>query len=274
MERIPLDGHSLTLETMERIARGDAEASLAPAAAERMRASRAIVERYVAAGKTVYGVTTGFGVFADVAISADRSIELQRNLILSHCAGVGEPLDSRAVRAMMALRANALALGFSGIRVEIVELLAKMLREDLVPIIPSQGSVGASGDLAPLAHLAAAMMGTGEVLLRGERMGAAEGLRRIGAEPVVFLAKEGLAMINGTQAICAIGGLALARARRLLSLADVFAAMTVDALQGTDVAFDPRIHDARPHDGQRLVAARLKSLMAGSPLRESHRGCG
>ncbi len=274
MERITLDGRSLTLDNLERIARAGADAMLAPRAAERMRASREIVERYVAAGKTVYGVTTGFGVFADVAISPEKSVELQRNLILSHCAGVGEPLEGAVVRAMMALRANALALGFSGIRVEVVELLLRMLNEDFVPVIPAQGSVGASGDLAPLAHLAAALMGVGEVLLRGERMDAAEGLGRIGAAPVVFQAKEGLAMINGTQAITAIGGLALARARRLLDLADVLAAMTLDALQGTDVAFDARIHEARPHEGQKLVAARLRALLAGSPLRESHRGCG
>jgi histidine ammonia-lyase len=274
MDLIPLDGASLTLAKLERIARRDAEAALERAAAERMRASRAIVERYVAEGKTVYGVTTGFGVFADVAISPEKSVELQRNLILSHCAGVGEPLEARVVRAMMALRANALALGFSGIRVEVVELLLRMLQEDLVPVIPAQGSVGASGDLAPLAHLAAAMMGVGEVRLRGEAMAAAAGLRRIGAEPVVFAAKEGLAMINGTQAISAIGGLALARAQRLLALADVFAAMTLDALEGTDAAFDRRIHDARPHRGQTVVAGRMRALLAGSPLRESHRGCG
>jgi histidine ammonia-lyase len=274
MDRVTIDGASLTLEKLETLARGDATAALDPAAAARMRGSRAIVERYLAEGKTVYGVTTGFGVFADVAISAEKSLELQRNLILSHCAGVGEPLAPPIVRAMMALRANALALGFSGIRVEIVELLLRMLREDLVPVIPSQGSVGASGDLAPLAHLAAAMMGVGEARLRGETMPAGKALSRIGASPVVFEAKEGLAMINGTQAIGAIGGLAIARARRLLDLADVFAAMTLDALQGTDVAFDPRIHQARPHDGQAAVAARMRALLQGSPLRESHRDCG
>ncbi|HSN69637.1 MAG TPA: histidine ammonia-lyase [Thermoanaerobaculia bacterium] len=273
MERIELDGATLTLAKLERVAWGDAKAALGSAAKERMNASRKIVERLVSEGKTVYGVTTGFGVFADVAISPAKSIELQRNLILSHCAGVGEPLARPVVRAMMVLRANALARGLSGIRVEVVELLLRMLEENLVPVIPAQGSVGASGDLAPLAHLAAALMGVGEVDLRGERMAAADALRRIGAEAIVFAEKEGLAMINGTQAICAIGGLALARAERLLALADVFAAMTLDALEGTDVAFDRRIHDARPHQGQSLVAARMRALLAGSPLRESHRDC-
>ncbi|HVR43752.1 MAG TPA: histidine ammonia-lyase [Thermoanaerobaculia bacterium] len=273
MERIELDGESLTLADLERVARREAVAVLAEPAVARMRASREIVERYAAEGKTVYGVTTGFGVFADVAISPENVRELQRNLILSHCAGVGEPLSPGASRTMMLLRANALAKGYSGIRVSTVELLLRMLEQDLVPVIPSQGSVGASGDLAPLAHLAAAMMGEGEVWHRGVRGGAGDALREIGAAPVVFEAKEGLAMINGTQAICAIGGLALARAARLLDLADVFAALTLDALEGTDVAFDRRIHDVRPHAGQGVVARRMRALLAGSPLRESHLEC-
>ncbi|MGH9457832.1 MAG: histidine ammonia-lyase [Thermoanaerobaculia bacterium] len=274
MERIALDGRSLDLGALERIARGEAVAGLDPAARERMSASRAVVDRCVAEGRTVYGVTTGFGVFADVAISPENRIELQRNLILSHCAGVGDPLQPAVVRAMMALRANALARGLSGIRPEVVEVLLRVLESGIVPVIPSQGSVGASGDLAPLAHLAAAMMGVGEAWVDGERFTADEALRRRGIELVVFEAKEGLAMINGTQAICAIGGLALAEARRLADLADLFAAMTLDALQGTDAAFDARIHEARPHDGQREVARRMRALLAGSGIRESHRDCG
>lgn len=273
MERIVLDGETLTLAALEKLARGEAEATLAPEAARRMNESRAHVEACLAAGRTVYGVTTGFGVFAEVVISAEKSLELQKNLILSHCAGLGEPLPIPVSRAMMALRANALAKGFSGIRVEVVELLLRMLADDLIPVIPSQGSVGASGDLAPLAHLAASMLGVGEVWHRGERISAAEGLRRLKAEPVVFQPKEGLAMINGTQAICAIGGLALARASRLADLADAIAAMTLDALEGTDVAFDARIHEARPHEGQQRVAARMRALLAGSGIRESHRDC-
>ncbi|HUP65601.1 MAG TPA: aromatic amino acid lyase, partial [Thermoanaerobaculia bacterium] len=261
MKRIELDGRSLDLAGLEAIAARRAVPFLSPDARARMQASRAVVERDLAAGKAVYGVTTGFGVFADVAISAEKRVELQRNLILSHCAGVGEPIPVEASRAMMALRANALALGHSGIRVEVVETLLTMLEQDIIPIIPSQGSVGASGDLAPLAHLAASMMGVGEVRVGGARRSATDALKEAGIAPVVFLAKEGLAMINGTQAICAIGGLALEEARRVLDVADAVAAMTLDALQGTDTAFDARIHEARPHPGQKKVAERMRAFL-------------
>lgn len=274
MDTIELDGESLTLETLERIGRGGIRVSLAPGAVERMRESRGTVERVLSEGKTVYGVTTGFGVFADVAISPEKVLELQRNLILSHSAGMGEALAPPVVRAMIALRANALAKGLSGIRVEVVERMLALLEADALPRIPEQGSVGASGDLAPLAHLAAGMMGEGKMLLAGEWLDAREALGRIGVEPVRFEAKEGLAMINGTQAIGAIGGLAVARARRLLDLADWTAAMTLDALRGSDAAFDARIHQARPHEGQRIVAARMRALLRGSAIRDSHRDCG
>lgn len=274
MNRIELDGESLDLATLEQLSQGGVEAALSAKAVSRMRASREVVERHVAGGKIVYGVTTGFGVFSEVAIAPAQALELQRNLILSHCAGVGEPLPAGAARAMMVLRANALARGHSGIRVEPVELLLRLFSRGVVPVIPSQGSVGASGDLAPLAHLAAVLMGVGEVWLEGERMAASVALERLGETPVAFEAKEGLAMINGTQAITAIGGLAVARAQRLVSIADTIAAMTLDALKGTDAAFDERIHAARPHAGQIEVARRMRELLAGSELRESHRDCG
>lgn len=274
MDAIELNGESLTLEALERIAMGGVRVRLTPDAVERMRESRATVDRALSEGKTVYGVTTGFGIFADVAISPQKVLELQRNLILSHSAGMGDPLSPPAVRAMMALRANALAKGLSGIRVEVVERLLALLEADALPRIPEQGSVGASGDLAPLAHLAAGLMGEGEILLGGEWLDARVALERAGVEPVTFEAKEGLAMINGTQAICAIGGLAVARARRLLDMADWTAAMTLDALRGTDAAFDSRIHAARPHEGQRLVAARMRALLESSAIRDSHRDCG
>jgi histidine ammonia-lyase len=273
MERIELDGETLNLQTLERIAGGGCEVVLAASAVKRMKASREVVERHFSEGKTVYGVTTGFGVFSDVLIPREKALELQRNLILSHCAGVGEPLPNPVARAMMALRANALAKGHSGIRLEPVELLLRLLTNGVSPVIPAQGSVGASGDLAPLAHLAAALMGIGEVWLGGSRIAASEALQRLGEKPVAFEAKEGLAMINGTQAITAIGGLAIARACRLVDLADGIAAMTLDALEGTDAAFDERVHKARPHDGQLLVARRMRELLEGSELRESHRGC-
>jgi histidine ammonia-lyase len=269
-----LDGNALRLADITAVAAGGAKVSLATGAREAMAASRALVEKLVAEEKVVYGITTGFGNFADVHISSDRSRELQRNLILSHCAGAGDPYPPTVVRAMIVLRANALAKGLSGIRVEVVETLLRVLEHDIVPVIPSQGSVGASGDLAPLAHLAGTLMGTGEVWAAGSRVPSAEALERAGIRVVEYEAKEGLAMINGTQAITAVGGLAIHRALMLADLADVFAALTVDALKGTDAAYDERIHAARPHPGQALVAARMRRLLHDSGIRESHRDCG
>lgn len=273
MRNLQLDGRSLTLADVTAVADGQCVVTLSPAAREAMRASRAVIDRIVSDGRTVYGVTTGFGVFSEIHISSEKVTELQRNLILSHCAGTGEPYSRPVVRAMMVLRANALALGMSGIRVEIVEILLKMLNGNVLPVIPSRGSVGASGDLAPLAQLAAALMGVGEVFVGDERVSALEGLTRIGEAPATFEAKEGLAMINGTQAITAVGGLALLRAERLMVVADVTAALSLDALRGTDAAFDERINLARPHPGQSAVAARMRILLEGSSIRESHRAC-
>lgn len=269
-----LDGETLTLDELERIAAGGTRVTLSEAARQRMQRSRELVDSFVASGKTVYGITTGFGVFSEVVIPPEETLELQRNLILSHCAGVGAPYPDPVVRAMMALRANALARGYSGIRLEVVEMLLSLLENDALPVIPSQGSVGASGDLAPLSHLAAAMMGVGQIRLRGEARRADSVLESLGLVPIEYGAKEGLAMINGTQAICAMGGLAMARARRLVDLADIAAAMSLDALKGTDAAFDERVQTARPHPGQIEVAARMRRLLEGSSIRESHRDCG
>lgn len=269
-----LDGNSLTLADIAVAANGGARFELTGQARAAMEASRDVVDTIVREGVTVYGVTTGFGVFSEIRIPADKVQQLQKNLVLSHCAGVGEPYSLEVTRAIMLLRANALAKGCSGIRVEVVETLLRMLNDECIPVILSQGSVGASGDLAPLAQLAAAMMGHGEVRLRGDRIDASEGLRRVGLEPVTFEAKEGLAMINGTQAITAVGGLALGTALSFLDLADLFAAMSLDALRGTDAAFDERIHAARPHEGQRRVASRMRELLAGSAIMTSHRDCG
>ena len=271
---LSLDGNSLTLDQLEHAARGNASVRLDDEGRAAMERSRALVERFVAEGRTVYGITTGFGVFSEVVIPPHETRELQRNLILSHCAGVGDLYPDGIVRAMMILRANALAKGCSGIRTSVVDALLAMYAADAIPLVPSQGSVGASGDLAPLAHLAAALMGVGRVRVQGEEMDAAAALQRIGIEPVVYEAKEGLAMINGTQAICAAGGLAVARANRLIDLADLAAAMSLDALKGTDTAFDERIHRVRPHPGQLTVAARMRRLLEGSLIRESHRDCG
>jgi histidine ammonia-lyase len=209
-----------------------------------------------------------------VAIPPDQIADLQRNLIRSHAAGVGPPLEAPAVRAMMLLRANALARGNSGIRVATVETLLAMLAADVLPVVPSQGSVGASGDLAPLSHLALAMIGEGSVTRRGRQGPAARALRAARLRPVTLAAKEGLALINGVQMSVAVGGLALARARSLARIADVIGAASVDASRGSDTAFDPRIVGARPHPGAAASAKNLRSLLRGSAIRESHRGCG
>ena len=268
-----IDGATLDLAGLEAVARDGREVALAEAAREAVRASRRVVDAAVERGDVVYGVTTGFGSFADVHIPTAKLLELQVNLVRSHAAGVGAPLEPAETRALMLLRANVLAKGFSGVRLETLEALVAMLNRGVHPVIPAQGSVGASGDLAPLAHLALALIGEGECLVEGRRVPAARALRAAGLSPLVLQPKEGLALVNGTQLITAVGGLALAEARRLVQSADVIGALTLDALQGTDVAFDPRIHAARPHPGQGACARNLKRLLARSALRESHREC-
>ena len=269
-----IDGASLDLAGLEAVARGGRPVELHPDARKAVEASRRVVDAAVARGDVVYGVTTGFGNFADVRIPHDRLRELQVNLVRSHAAGVGAPLGAAETRALMLLRANVLAKGFSGVRLETLEQLVALLNRDVLPVVPSQGSVGASGDLAPLAHLALALIGEGECVVAGRRQPAALALAAAGLEPLVLGPKEGLALVNGTQLICALGGLALAEASRIAKTADVVGALTLDALQGTDTAFDPRIHAARPHPGQAACARNLRRLLATSPLRESHRSCG
>ncbi len=269
-----LDGRRLDLPALEAIARRRAPVALAPAAREAVLASRRVVEDAIQAGEVVYGVNTGFGNFSSVVIPRERLGELQLNLVRSHSAGVGPALEEAETRAMMALRANVLAKGMSGVRVETLELLLEMLNRGVHPLIPSQGSVGASGDLAPLAHLALALVGEGRVRFAGGERLAAEALREAGLRPARLEAKEGLALINGTQLMTAVTALALAESQRLLRTADVAGALTLDALKGTDVAFDPRIHAARPHPGQGASARNLRRLLEGSAIRESHRDCG
>jgi histidine ammonia-lyase len=274
MKTIRLTGSALRLGDVVAAARRESRAVLAPSARRAMAASRRVVDRAIRSGATVYGVTTGFGKFTDVAIPIGDIEELQRNLIRSHAAGVGAPLGPAAVRAMMVLRANALARGNSGIRVATVETLLAMLAADILPVIPCQGSVGASGDLAPLSHLALALTGEGSVQVRGRTQPAAGALRRAGIRPVVLGAKEGLALINGVQMSVAVGALALARAMELCRVADLIGAASVDASRGSDAAFDPRIMAARPHPGAAAAAKNLRALLKSSAIRESHRGCG
>ena len=236
----------------------------------RCQASRAVVEQIVAENRAVYGVNTGFGKLSDVRIDPDKLSELQLNLVRSHSCGLGNPLSEIEARAMLLLRANVLACGLSGARSIVADTLVAMLEQGVTPVIPEKGSVGASGDLAPLAHLALAAIGEGEAFYKGERLAGAEALKRAGIQPLQLEVKEGLALLNGTQAMGAVGALALHRAERVTHLADVAGAMSLEALKGTPVAFDERIHAARPHAGQVAVAAHLRALLAGSEIRESH----
>jgi histidine ammonia-lyase len=271
-DALVINGFDLTLEDVERVATGAVEVTLGPDARRRMAASRATLAGLVDAGETVYGVTTGFGALASERIDPAQARRLQENLVTSHAAGVGAPLDRAAVRAMLVLRANTLARGQSGCRPELVERLLDFLRLGIHPVVPEQGSVGASGDLAPLAHLAAPLLGRGQVEVNGELLTGADALRRHGLEPLSLEAKEGLALLNGTQQMTAIGVLALLRAERLLATASVTAAMSVEALLGTDVAFSADLQAARPHPGQARVAAQLRHLLRDSQLMRSHHG--
>jgi histidine ammonia-lyase len=267
---LELDGQRLTLEEVARVARGEERVSLAASARERMAASRGAVERIVAESRVVYGVNTGFGKLSDVTVPADELRELQLNLVRSHACGVGLALSEEETRAMMLLRANVLALGFSGARTTVAETLLAMLARGVSPVIPETGSVGASGDLAPLSHLALCAVGEGEAVYKGERLPGGEALRRAGVEPLTLEAKEGLALLNGTQGLTAVGALALERAERLARTADASGAMSLEALKGTPAAFDERIHRARPHRGQMEVAAHLRELLRDSEIRASH----
>jgi histidine ammonia-lyase len=271
MEILYLDGQALTLAQIEAVAIGGCKVGIAPAALARMRASRELIEEILAAGQTVYGVNTGFGKLADVRIPDGSLAQLQTNLVRSHAGGVGQPLSEAESRAMLLLRANVLAVGFSGCRTELVELLVALLNAGVHPVIPEKGSVGASGDLAPLAHLALVVIGEGEAFYQGQRIAGGEALRRAGLQPNALAAKEGLALLNGTQAMTAVGALAVARGLRLAKLADVAGAMALEALMGTPAAFDARIHEVRPHAGQVAAAAHLLRLMEGSEIREAHR---
>lgn len=271
MKSLSIDGNTLTLQDVLRVARHRATVSLDPQARIRMQRVRDVVDRKLASGESVYGVNTGFGKLSEVAIPADRLAELQVNLVRSHAAGVGPHLPEEEVRAMMLLRANVLAKAHSGVRPELAELLLDMLNAGLFPPIPEQGSVGASGDLAPLSHLALALLGEGE-LYAGTRRGAAiDMLAERGLRSITLGPKEGVALVNGTQAHTAIAALAVTDAQLLWDIAHIAGAASLEALMGTPVAFDERIHIARGQDGQQRSAAVLRRLLADSDIRESHR---
>jgi histidine ammonia-lyase len=270
-DEILIDGDHLTLDQVDAVATTNARVALSPHALEKIQKSRLLIEEILKNNQTVYGVNTGFGKLSYVKIPPDKVNDLQLNLIRSHSAGVGQPYSIPTTRAIMLLRANVLAKGNSGVRAEIIQLLLQMLNYGIHPVIPSKGSVGASGDLAPLSHLALVLVGEGSAYSGSQIVGGGQALKEKGLSPVVLQAKEGLALINGTQAMTGIGCLAWKTAVRLSCAADVAGAMSLDVLRGSDTAFDERIVNVRPHPGALRVAKNLRSLLAGSKIRESHR---
>jgi histidine ammonia-lyase len=284
MSVLQINGNDLSLPDLRQVVYEQRPVELADDARKKVVAAREVVEKLLRENRVAYAINTGVGKLSDVHIEPAQNRQLQVNLIRSHSAGVGEPLSQEETRAMMLLRANSLSKGFSGVRPEVIDLICAMLNKGVHPVVPSQGSVGASGDLAPLAHLALAMIGEGHVWKEnaaqenawngGERTNSADALQQAQIRPLVPEAKEAISLINGTQAMLAVGTLALLAAETLAEAADVLGAMSLDALRGTDVAFDARIHDARPHAGQVEVAASLRRLLAGSEIRESHKDCG
>ena len=272
-DAVVLDGGPLALESVEAVARQGARVALADAAARALASARAFVDRLAAGSEPIYGITTGVGKLKDVVVSPGERTALQRNLVLSHAGGVGAPLAEDETRAVLLLLAASLARGASGVRPEIVEFLVECLNRRVHPVIPEQGSVGSSGDLAPLAHLAACLIGEGQAWIDGRCRPASEALTRAGLAPITLETKEGLALLNGTHLIAALGSLAILETTRLVKLADVTGAMSLEALMGTNAAFDERIHAVRPHPGQRASAANLRRLTAESGIIASHRDC-
>lgn len=275
MDALQINGNDLTLEAVREVAKDGRPVRLAPDAREGVDRARAVVDKLVANNELSYAITTGVGKLSDVRIAGDQIRELQLNLVRSHAVGVGDPLPIAETRAMMLLRANSLSKGKSGIRAVVIDKICELLNHRVTPFVPSQGSVGASGDLAPLAHLALVLIGEGECLdEKSGRIPAGDALAKEQIAPLILEAKEAVSLINGTQAMLAVGTLALLAAEILVDSADVIGSLTLDALRGTDVAFDERIHRARPHAGQLKSAANLRRMLEGSQIRESHRECG
>jgi histidine ammonia-lyase len=279
LKALHINGNDLTLEAVQEVAVERRPVLLDPDARAVVQRARAVVDALVAGNKVSYGITTGVGKLSDVRIAGDQIREMQINLVRSHAVGLGEPLAPAEVRAMMLLRANSLSKGYSGVRAEVIDTICELLNRGVTPFVPSQGSVGASGDLAPLAHLALVLIGEGECLGdkdnddKGTRVPSGDALRRAQIKPLVLEAKEAVSLINGTQGMLAVGVLALLAAETLVDAADVIGSLSLDALKGTDVAFDERIHRARPHRGQVKTAENLRRMLEGSQIRESHRAC-
>ncbi len=266
-----LSGQNLVLEEIHAVAYEGRQVGLAPSSLASVKAARQVIKKILEEQEAIYGVNTGFGKLSDVRIPGDHLSELQVNLLRSHACGLGKPLSDAEVRAMLLLRANVLAKGLSGVREDVIEMLTSLLNRRIHPVVPEKGSVGASGDLAPLAHLALVLIGEGEAFYEGERMSGGEALRRAALTALQLEAKEGLALLNGTQAMTAVASLALYDAQRLVRLADVAGVMSLEALRGTPAPFDPRIQEARPHRGQAAAARHLTALLDHSEIRESHR---
>lgn len=266
-------GTELPIEEVERVAHGGVRVELAPSAIERVAAARRVVDRAESDELSTYGLNTGVGRFVDTHIPAGLTAELQKRVLRSHAAGVGEPYPDEVVRAAHLLRINTLALGYSGVRVELVEHMTALLNAGVLPFVPARGSVGASGDLAPLSHLCLPLVGEGKAWVDGGLMASSDALAKVGLEPIELASKEGLSLINGTQFMTAMGIVFGLRARRLLRMADLVAALSVEALRGSDQPFVPQIHELRPHAGQRTSAANMLAAMAGSTITDSHRWC-
>ncbi len=273
MKTVFLDKDGMTLEDLVAVAREAAGVLLTPAAEEFIAKGRALVDQWVREGRRIYGVTTGFGALSDVAISQKDTRRLQENILMSHAAGVGEPLDAEVVRGVIALRVKDFARGNSGIRLETAQRLLEILNCGITPVIPQKGSVGASGDLAPLAHLGLVLIGRGEAFFKGRRMSGSEVLSACGLKPIRLESAEGLALVNGTQVMTAIGGLAVYDALRLAKLTDIAAAMSLEVLMGSRTEFNPKIHRVRPHPGQAVAASNMERMTRNSEIISSHRDC-
>src|SRR2546430_7838763 len=270
MDAVLINGESLTIENVHEVAFDRRRVELHPAATKKMSQSRAVIDAIVTENRAVYGVSTGFGKLSDVHIGPEEITQLQHNLVRSHASGMGDPFSEEEVRALVLLRANVLAKGLSGARPVVAERLCDLLNHHVYPVIPCRGSVGASGDLAPLAHLALVLIGEGEVFSASgtARISGREALEGIGVPPLQLQAKEGLALLNGTQATLACGAVCWRRTRQLLDLADLAGAMSLEALKGTPQAFDRRVHQARPHPGQVQVAERLSRFLPEGEIRQ------
>jgi len=273
MKTVVLDGEHLTVEEVLEVAEGRAEVRIAASVAKKVKRSRDFIEKALEQGEKIYGVTTGFGMLSDQLIDQSQIEDLQRNLIRSHSVGVGPFFDEVTTRAIMFLRANVIAMGYSGVRMEVLKRLVDMVNKEVHPLVPEQGSVGASGDLAPLAHLASVLVGEGEAIFYGKVMSGKKAMEKARIPLLTLKAKEGLALVNGTQVMTAVGLLALLRAERLCKIADIVGACTLDALKGTLSAFDPDIQRVRPFPGQRAVSENFRKLGHKSEIAESHKFC-